>query len=111
MSQKKNSPKKKRIVKTKQEKKGSKKSSGGKAVRKRKKAPQQAELIFGRENYIWMGVGALLVALGLLLMSGGAMPNPDVWEPDRIYGFRRTTLAPIVILLGLGIEIYAIFKR
>jgi len=39
------------------------------------------------------------------------MPSPDVWEPQRIYSFRRTVLAPIFILAGLGTEIYAIFKR
>ncbi|MEL6123892.1 MAG: DUF3098 domain-containing protein [Bacteroidota bacterium] len=38
------------------------------------------------------------------------MPSPDVWEDDRIYSFRRITLAPIVILTGLAIEVYAIFK-
>ncbi len=67
-------------------------------------------LIFGRENYIYMGVGAALITLGLLLMSGGSMPDPNTWDPDIIYGFRRTVLAPIVILAGIAVEIYAIFK-
>jgi hypothetical protein len=39
------------------------------------------------------------------------MPSPDEWEPERIYSFRRTVLAPIVILAGLAVEIYAIFKK
>ena len=60
---------------------------------------------------MWMSIGAGLIALGLVLMSGGHMPSPDVWEPERIYGFRRTVLAPLVILAGLGVEIYAIFKK
>lgn len=81
-------------------------------VSKSKAVPQSSatSLIFGKENYLLMGLGALLIALGLLLMSGGAMESPDVWQPEVIYSFRRTVLAPIVILAGLGVEIYAIFK-
>ncbi len=69
------------------------------------------EMTFGRQNYLWMGIGAGLITLGLALMAGGQMPSPDVWEPERIYSFRRTVLAPAVILAGLIVEIYAIFKK
>ena len=71
---------------------------------------KKEELLFGKENYILMGLGAALITLGMLLMSGGAMPDPNTWDPDLIYSFRRTVLAPIVILVGIGVEIYAIFK-
>lgn len=66
-------------------------------------------LIFGISNLYLMIGGVLLIALGLLLMSGGAMPSPDVWDESIIYSFRRTVLAPIVIILGLVLEIIAIF--
>lgn len=66
--------------------------------------------MFNRQHYILMGIGAGLVLLGILLMSGGAMDDPNEWHPEVIYSFRRTVLAPIVILGGLGLEIYAIFK-
>lgn len=79
--------------------------------RTRQTSSTPVELLFKRQNYIWMAVGALLVVIGLVLMSGGHMPSPDVWEPERIYSARRTVLAPIVILAGLIIEIYAIFKK
>ena len=68
-------------------------------------------LIFNQQNYLLMGVGFALVVLGLALMAGGSMPDPNTWDPDIIYSFRRTTLAPILILAGLIVEIYAIFKR
>ena len=68
-------------------------------------------LIFGNMNYKLMGVGVILIAIGLLLMTGGAQPSPDVWEDDIIYNWRITTLSPIVILTGLIVEIYAIFKK
>lgn len=69
------------------------------------------ELIYGRQNFIWMGVGLALVMAGLAAMSGGAMPDPKVWEPERIYSFRRITLAPILMVAGFIVVIYGIFKR
>ena len=71
---------------------------------------QTDNLLFGRENYKWMLIGFGVMILGFILMSGGAMPDPNTWDPNLIYSFRRITVAPILILLGIGIEIYAIFK-
>lgn len=71
----------------------------------------QHDLIFDRKNYMLMLTGIALMAIGFLLMLGGSMPSPDVWEPERIYSFRRITLAPMFILAGLGLEVYAIFKK
>lgn len=68
------------------------------------------EMMFNRENYILMLAGVGLILLGLALMSGGKMTDPNVWDESVIYSFRRTVLAPFVILVGLGVEVYAIFK-
>lgn len=70
-----------------------------------------AEFVFGKATAVWMGIGIALMLLGMALMAGGQMPSPDVWEPELIYSFRRITLAPIVILTGLGVITYAIFKK
>jgi hypothetical protein len=67
--------------------------------------------LFSKENYVWMLAGIVLVAIGILLMAGGKSEDPNVFKANEVYSFRRITLAPIVILLGLGIEIYAIFKK
>ncbi len=72
---------------------------------------RKAELVFNKTSYIWMGAGLALIFIGLLLMSGGKMPSPEIWDEDIIYSFRRTVLAPIFILAGLVVEIAAIFKR
>lgn len=69
------------------------------------------ELIYKRENYFMMLGGVVLIALGMLLMTGGAMPDNDTWDPNIIYSARRTVLAPICILAGLTVEIFAIFKK
>jgi len=68
------------------------------------------QLVFGRENYKWIAIGVGLVFAGLILMIGGFNENPNVWDESGIYGFRRTVLAPAVILAGLGVNVYALFK-
>lgn len=75
------------------------------------KNDSSANLVFGKQNYLYMGVGIILIFLGMLLMSGGSMPSPDVWDENIIYGARRTIFAPLFILAGLAVEIYAIFKK
>lgn len=74
-------------------------------------AGDEPSLIFGKASYVWIGIGVALMILGMLLMAGGSMPTPDVWDESLIYSFRRITLAPIVILGGLGVITYAIFKK
>ncbi len=71
--------------------------------------PKSTVLIFGKTNYLLMLAGLALIAVGLILMSGGAMPDPNTWDESLIYSSRRTLVAPIVILLGLIVEIFAIF--
>ncbi len=66
--------------------------------------------IFERINYIILAVGVVVMALGFALMVGGASEDPNVFNPE-VYSFRRITLAPIVIVLGLGIELLAIMYR
>lgn len=70
-----------------------------------------SELLYGKETYIWIAGGFLLVLLGLALMSGGRMPDLNTWDDNIIYSFRRTVLAPVVILAGLALEIYVIFRK
>lgn len=66
--------------------------------------------VFTKKNYTIMVIGLVVVALGYLLMAGGSGPDATKYYPE-IFNFRRLTLAPIVILLGLSIEIFAIFYR
>lgn len=67
--------------------------------------------LFTKENYRWMFIGALVIIIGLLLMAGGKNTDPNTFDYNVVYSFRRVTLAPIVIVAGFLIEIYAIFKK
>jgi len=65
------------------------------------------EFIFQKKNYQFMFLGLAFITIGFILMSGGGSDNPNVFNPE-IYNFRRIRLAPTLVLIGLGIEIYAI---
>jgi len=74
-------------------------------------AKAQPTFLFDRENYIWMLGGLALIFLGLFLMSGGKSANPNEFNYAEIYSFRRITLAPVLMMIGFGIEVYAIMKK
>lgn len=69
------------------------------------------DLVFGRDTYLWLGGGFLLIVVGFLLMTGGRGDDPNVFDESVIYSWRKITLAPIIILSGLGVVTYAIFKK
>lgn len=67
--------------------------------------------LFTKENYKWMLIGFVVLILGFFLMAGGKSADPNVFNDNEIYGFQRITLAPILIIAGLVIEVYAIMKK
>jgi uncharacterized membrane protein len=70
-----------------------------------------ADLQFGRENFIWMGAGIAVIALGMLLMAGGKSDDATKFLQDEVYSERRITIAPLLIVIGLVLEIVGIFKK
>ena len=75
------------------------------------KSFQGLPFLFDKQNYIFMGIGLVFIIVGYMLMSGGRSTDPNVFDGDSLYSFRRITLAPILILVGLGIEVYAIMRK
>jgi hypothetical protein len=71
----------------------------------------EENVLFTKDNYKWMLIGAVVLTLGFFLMAGGKSPDPNVFNDAEIYSFRRITLAPILIVGGFIIEIYAIIKK
>jgi len=67
--------------------------------------------LFDKENYMWMIGGIALILIGFMLMAGGKSPDPHKFNYDEIYSFRRITLAPIVILAGFVVEVFAIMRK
>lgn len=62
------------------------------------------------KNVKIIGIGLLVMVLGFVLMLGGGSSDPNVFNP-AIFNFRRLTLAPIVIILGIAAIIYGIMKK
>ncbi|MGB5321785.1 DUF3098 domain-containing protein [Lutimonas sp.] len=75
-----------------------------------KKNKNQGEFLFGKKNYLILIVGAAVILLGFALMIGGGSDDPNVFNAE-IYNFRRIRLAPTIVLIGLGIEVYAIMAN
>ncbi|HQV61768.1 MAG: DUF3098 domain-containing protein [Chitinophagaceae bacterium] len=74
--------------------------------------PKTTPAMFSKDNYIWMLAGLVLIAIGMFLMSGGkSNTDPTVFNKEAVYSTTRITVAPILILAGLVVEIFAIFKK
>ena len=69
--------------------------------------PENEQFIFERKNYLFMLIGLAVIALGFILMAGGGSDDPNIFNPE-IYNWRRIRLAPTLVLIGFGIEVYAI---
>ena len=68
------------------------------------------KLLFGKRNYRYMIIGLFFIAIGFILMSGGGSDDPNIFN-EEIYSFRRIRLAPILVVTGFIIEVYAILTK
>ena len=71
---------------------------------------EKKKLLFGKRNYKFMLIGIFFIALGFFLMSGGGSEDPNIFN-EEIYSFRRIRLAPMLVVLGFIIEVYAILTK
>jgi hypothetical protein len=67
----------------------------------------ESEFLFGKKNYLFMLIGIAFIAIGFIFMAGGGSDDPTVFN-EAMYNFQRIRLAPTLVIIGLGIEIYAI---
>lgn len=65
------------------------------------KSEKNTDLIFDKVNYQYIIAGVIMLLLGFILMSG----------TENILDFRKITLAPIVILIGIIVVIAGILKK
>lgn len=68
------------------------------------------DFAFEKINYIWMLIGVALLILGYILLVGGGSKNPDEFNYS-LFDARRLVIAPILMVLGIGVEIYAILLK
>lgn len=68
------------------------------------------DFVFGKKNYILMLVGVVVMAVGYLCLIGGGSEDPNVFN-DAIFSTRRMVVAPILIIAGLVIEVFAIMIK
>jgi len=84
--------------------------SASKATANKPIAPQ-GKFMFDQMNYTLLLIGLVVLVIGFITMTGGADHDPNVFSKAEKFSFRRVTLAPILVLLGFGIQIVAIFYR
>ena len=73
----------------------------------KEKKPSNKKLLFTKKNYLISCIGIILIIIGYLIMSGGGSDDPNIFN-DEIYNFRRIKVAPLLIIIGLAIQVYAI---
>ena len=71
---------------------------------------EKLNFALSRENYKLLAIGFVIIVIGFLLMLGGKSKDPNEFS-EKIFSFRRITLAPIVVLAGFIFEIWAIMKK
>lgn len=73
----------------------------------KRKQKSKTEFLFGKKNYKWLFIGLAFIAIGFILMAGGGSEDPNVFD-ESIFHWRRIRLAPTLVLIGLGLQAYAI---
>lgn len=87
------------------------KQSPQKEATKPQPANTFGKMVLGKENYYLILIGLAVIIIGFILMSGGKWDDPNVFPEAELYSTRRITIAPIVVIIGFAIEIYAVFHR
>jgi len=69
----------------------------------------EKEFLFGKRSYRIMSVGAALIVVGFVLMTGGGSDDPNVFNPE-IYSPLRIRVAPTLVLVGFAVLVVAILS-
>ena len=71
----------------------------------------EAGFALPKENYKLLLIGFAIIVIGFILMAGGGSDDPNVFNEKELFGFRRITLAPVLVVGGFVFEIYAIMRK
>ena len=72
---------------------------------------ERKKMVLNKKNYLFIILGCVVVILGFVLMSGGGSENPDIFNEEELFSFRRITLAPFLVMLGYGLVLFGIMKK
>lgn len=82
-----------------------------------KTTKKENNFYFGKANFKWMLIGLACIVVGYLLMMGAdanttseGVKDPNYWN-ESIFSIRRIRIAPMLVIAGFIIQIYAILKR
>ena len=76
-----------------------------------KEIDNKSNFALGKENYLYLTIGFVIIIIGFLLMVGGGSEDPKVFNGEELFSFRRIILAPVIVLFGFFFEIWAIMKK
>jgi len=68
------------------------------------------DFAFGKDNFIWLGISMVFIIVGFVLVSGGSSPDGIAFNPE-IFNKQRIVVAPIIIMTGYILMIFAILKK
>lgn len=76
-----------------------------------KNEENKPEFLFDKVNYKILLIGLAIIAIGFILMTGGGTEDPNTFDEEALFSFRRIRLAPTVVIAGFGVTIYSIMKN
>ena len=68
------------------------------------------DFVFKKKNYMILIAGLVSILLGITLMIGGGSEDPTKFS-EEIFNFQRLTLAPILIVFGFIMGVFAIMIK
>lgn len=83
----------------------------------KRKQKAKSEFIFGKKNYKWFLIGLGFIVVGFFIMAygydftyAGKNNDPNTFDP-AIFRWDRIRLAPTLVLIGFGLQVYAILAN
>lgn len=72
---------------------------------------KNAAFSFSKTNYKLLLIGLAINVLGFILMIGGGAEDPNQFHEEELFSTVRITIAPMFIVLGYAVILYAIMKK